>query len=66
MAPDELRARRKALGYTQGQLAELLGVHRVTVGKWEGGQIAIEHPKMLSLALSTLERQPRRRKTTAQ
>lgn len=35
MAGDELRRRREALGLTQPQLAEKLGVHRNTVWRWE-------------------------------
>jgi tetratricopeptide (TPR) repeat protein/transcriptional regulator with XRE-family HTH domain len=34
----DLAQRRKAVGLTQEQLAELLGVERTTVVRWEGGQ----------------------------
>ncbi|MEI5102024.1 helix-turn-helix transcriptional regulator [Streptomyces sp. PmtG] len=34
-----LAERRKALGYRQEELAELLGVDRTTVGRWENGKI---------------------------
>ncbi|MEW1633739.1 helix-turn-helix domain-containing protein [Streptomyces sp. NPDC093801] len=34
-----LPERRKTLGYSQEKLAELLGVDRTTVGRWEGGKI---------------------------
>ena len=34
---DRLRVLRKRLGLTQGRLAELLGVHAMTVSKWERG-----------------------------
>ena len=35
---DRLAARRKALGLTQEQLAELLQVGRTTVARWERGE----------------------------
>lgn len=34
----ELARRRKALGYSQERLAEVLGVDRVTIGRWERGE----------------------------
>jgi len=35
MTPDEVRRARKALGLSQLKFAALLGVHPVTVKKWE-------------------------------
>jgi len=35
---------RKRLGFTQGQLARKLGVHRVTVTNWERGAAGIPGP----------------------
>ena len=64
MTPDELRARRKALGMTQGELAQHLEVHWVTVQAWETGRRPIVRPKLLDRMLTALERQPKRRKTT--
>jgi DNA-binding transcriptional regulator YiaG len=37
MTPDEVRHARKVLGLSQSKFAELLGVHLVTVKKWETG-----------------------------
>jgi DNA-binding transcriptional regulator YiaG len=37
MTPTQLRRLRKDLGFTQAKLAEFLGVHAVTVRKWEAG-----------------------------
>lgn len=33
-----IRAVRTALGLTQGELAQLLGVHLMSVGRWERGE----------------------------
>lgn len=41
MAPKlSIASLRKRLGLTQGQLAELVGVHAMTVSKWERGVLA--------------------------
>lgn len=40
-----LRTTRIARGLTQSELAEILGVHRQTVNRWERGAIGI-HPAM--------------------
>lgn len=37
MKPEEIVRLRKALGISQPQLAEYLGVHPMTVSKWERG-----------------------------
>ena len=37
MTPDGVRRARKALGLSQSKFAALLGVHLVTVKKWETG-----------------------------
>lgn len=41
MTPAELRAAREALGLTQPELGERLGVHWTTVSRWENGRSAI-------------------------
>ncbi len=40
----ELRKRREALGLTQGELANRLGVHWSTVARWEQGVRQISEP----------------------
>ena len=40
MGPEDIKAIRKRLNLSQIQLASILGVHWVTVSKWERGAIA--------------------------
>ena len=40
MTAEEVRQLRCTLGMTQGQLSQLLGVHGLTVSKWERGLLA--------------------------
>ena len=53
MEGQELKSWRKKRWVTQGKLAEMLGVHRVTIAKWEAGDRGI--PTFLPLALEALE-----------
>jgi DNA-binding transcriptional regulator YiaG len=53
MNGDELKNWRQKWQVTQGALAGLLGVHRVTIAKWEAGTRGI--PPFLHLALEALE-----------
>jgi transcriptional regulator with XRE-family HTH domain len=53
MDADELREKRKALGMTQAQLAQSLGVNVMTVSRWERGLRSI--PPHLPLALEAIE-----------
>lgn len=41
MTREELKAKRKALGLTQAQLAQQLGVTSITISNWERGAYAI-------------------------
>lgn len=54
MTKEELAALRERLELTQQQLADKLGVDRVTIARWETGTRAI--PVFLGLALQTVER----------
>jgi len=58
MKPAELKAARKKLGFSQSQLAEALGVDRVSVARWETGTRRI--PPMLRLALKALQMERRK------
>lgn len=53
----EIKRQRGALGLSQVQLARQLGVAANTVARWERGELKIEHPGMLLLALSALKHQ---------
>jgi DNA-binding XRE family transcriptional regulator len=55
MKPTELKEVRARMGFTQEQLATTLGVHRLSVIRWEAGTHRI--PLMLTLALKQLERE---------
>lgn len=37
MTPSEIVAIRQRLGWSQGQLAQVLGVHPLTISRWERG-----------------------------
>jgi transcriptional regulator with XRE-family HTH domain len=54
MKGKKLKAQRAALGLTQVQLAEILGVQPNTVARWENGVLGI--PKVVVLAMETVER----------
>lgn len=54
MTKEDLVALRERLELTQQELADRLGVDRVTIARWETGTRAI--PAFLGLALETVER----------
>jgi transcriptional regulator with XRE-family HTH domain len=60
MEKEELKRRRSALGWTQKQLAEALGVKPNTVTRWENGVLPV--PVYVPLALATLEREQGKKK----
>lgn len=57
MTPDELKAARQGLGLSQNQLARVLGMSAnggFTISRWERGEMEIQHPGILRLALERL------------
>ena len=50
----EIKRQREALGLSQTQLGRYLAVAPNTIARWERGELKIEHPGMLSLALNAL------------
>jgi DNA-binding transcriptional regulator YiaG len=51
-----LKQVREALGLSQVELGRKLSVSANTIARWERGELKIEHPSMLQLALAALER----------
>lgn len=49
MQPDEMKALRKSIGWTQDQLASAIGMSRVSVGLMERGQALIERRTELAV-----------------
>jgi len=60
MKNEQLKQRREALGITQEQLAQILGVDIVTISRWERGTRSI--PPHLPLALEAIERKDNERR----
>ena len=46
---------RTAMGWSQRELAEALGLPTGTVARWETGKLKIQHRRMLELALRALK-----------
>ena len=57
MAEEWLRERRLAMGMTQRDLAGELGVPMNTLARWERGELEVQHPQMLSLAMDAIRSQ---------
>ena len=53
MNKDELKQWREKTGYSQGQIARVLGVNVMTVSRWERGIIRL--PSFLKWALAYIE-----------
>ena len=60
MDGETLKQARAALGLTQEQLAEALGLPRVTITRWETGTVAIRHGRLVALALEALHKRKRK------
>lgn len=54
ITPDEIRAGREALGYTQQELGEFFGVSGLTVSRWERGDSSVAIPGAVKMALEFL------------
>jgi putative zinc finger/helix-turn-helix YgiT family protein len=65
----EVRYLRKELEMTQEKLAERLGVHRVSVARWETGDVAMGQAESMALramvAMRAVEHRPRQSKEIA-
>lgn len=54
MSKEELREFRKRMGYSQIELAEVLGLTQNTISRWEKGTAPIGSPSVLRLAMERL------------
>jgi transcriptional regulator with XRE-family HTH domain len=59
--PEELQRIRAELGLTQEQFAAEVGVHRVSVTRWETGERAIPEPTARLIEKIRAERKRRKR-----
>jgi DNA-binding transcriptional regulator YiaG len=62
MGHEELKAMRFKLGLTQSQLADILQLPANTIARWERGELKIERPELLRLAIEHLSCRTRRKK----
>lgn len=53
MNPNTVKRIRRQVGLTQAELAANLGVHRITIAKWEAGTLVV--PKMAATLLRQYE-----------
>jgi transcriptional regulator with XRE-family HTH domain len=58
----DIRAAREKLGLTQAELAERLQLPANTLARWERGELKIERPELLRLAIEHLNCRTRRKK----
>jgi DNA-binding transcriptional regulator YiaG len=61
VTPKQFKDARDALGLTQTAMAQRLGVHQMTVSKWERGLAAISNPVEQLIRLWVKAGKPRRK-----
>jgi DNA-binding transcriptional regulator YiaG len=61
VTPEQFKGARDALGLTQTAMAQRLGVHPMTVSKWERGLAAIPIPVEKLISLWVKAGKPRRK-----
>ena len=62
MMRERFRRLRRAMGLSQTALAEQLGVHMMTVSKWERGVVGIPEPVARLLTRLAAEAKPKRKR----
>lgn len=62
MTPEEFKRQREAAGLTQTQLAGMIGVHPVTIARWETEMRRIPEMAARLLALIVEQQRPRQAK----
>jgi DNA-binding transcriptional regulator YiaG len=62
MTPSDVKRLRKQLALTQSELADTIGVHAMTVSKWETGVHKIPGPVVKLLQRMLAERSATKRK----
>ena len=62
MSPEEFKSGRSTIGLTQTELARRLGVHPMTVSRWERGFVSIPSPVEKLMQLWVKARRGGRRK----
>jgi len=60
MTGDEVRRIRRRLGLTQVEFAKLVGVHSVTVSRWETGELGLRATSEKLLRLLAAQKKGRR------
>lgn len=60
-----LKREREALGLSQAELGRRLSVSSNTIARWERGELKIEHPAMLRLAMTALRNEKSQHLTRA-
>jgi len=63
MTPTQVKALRRRLGLTQSRFADLVGVHVVTVKKWETGAQGMRATADRLIRLLLAQKAPERRRT---